>query len=237
MSILFSHGEDHTADAAKGKALADTTESKTLCMCRSFRRENRETLWAHDERAWRDTRELGRLENVKDGTAGMNAHRESDGFILPTKSMNKGATESSAESVEGRGPAKKNAEQEASRRTPGRNKRESRGLVGVREAARKDSKLVFNCLLHHINKASLREAFTSLKKRAASGVDGVRWSDYEQNMEANLANLHERIHRGAYRAMPSRRCWISKTDGRQRPLGIAALEDKIVQRAALEVLG
>jgi group II intron reverse transcriptase/maturase len=106
----------------------------------------------------------------------------------------------------------------------------------VREAARKDSTLKFTALLHHVNEDCLTEAFFNLKKTAAVGVDGVTWYEYEQNLEANIADLHDRIHRGAYRAQPSRRVWIPKTDGRQRPLGIASLEDKIVQQAVLWVL-
>jgi hypothetical protein len=106
----------------------------------------------------------------------------------------------------------------------------------VREAARKDRSLKFTALLHHVNEDCLREAFFNLKKGAAVGVDGVSWYDYERNVEINIADLHGRIHRGAYRALPSRRVWIPKPDGRQRPLGIAALEDKIVQQAVLWVL-
>jgi RNA-directed DNA polymerase len=106
----------------------------------------------------------------------------------------------------------------------------------VREAARQDSTLKFTALLHHASEDCLTEAFFHLKKRAAVGVDGVTWHDYEQNLEANIADLHGRIHRGAYRALPSRRVWIPKPDGRQRPLGIAVLEDKIVQQAVLWVL-
>jgi hypothetical protein len=109
-------------------------------------------------------------------------------------------------------------------------------LHGVREAARKDSTLKFTALLHHVNEDCLTEAFFNLKKTAAVGVDGVTWHEYEQNLEANLVALHDRIHRGAYRALPSRRSWIPKPDGRQRPLGIASLEDKIVQQAVLWVL-
>jgi len=109
-------------------------------------------------------------------------------------------------------------------------------LHGVREAAHKDSKLKFTALLHHVNEDCLTEAFFNLKKSAAVGVDGVTWHDYEQNLEVNIAVLHDRIHRGGYRALPSRRVWIPKPDGRQRPLGIAALEDKIVQQAVLWVL-
>jgi group II intron reverse transcriptase/maturase len=109
-------------------------------------------------------------------------------------------------------------------------------LHGVREAARKDSTLKFTALLHHINESCLTEAFFNLKKSAAVGVDGITWHEYEQDLEARIADLHDRIHRGAYRASPSRRAWILKPDGRKRPLGIAAVEDKIVQQAVVWVL-
>jgi group II intron reverse transcriptase/maturase len=166
----------------------------------------------------------------------MNANRKSDEFVVPATSANNGAAEAPAESVEERNSAKRNAEQAALCRTPGRNKRKSRGLHGVREAARQDSTLKFTALLHHVNEDCLTEAFFNLKKTAAVGVDGMTWQQYEQNMEVNIADLHDRIHQGAYRAKPSRRVWIPKPDGRQRPLGIASLEDKIVQQAVLWVL-
>jgi len=166
----------------------------------------------------------------------MNANRKSDEPIVPSTSTNKGDAGSSAESGEERGSAKRNAKQAALSRTPGRTKRRSRGLHGVREAARKDSKLKFTALLHHINEDCLTEAFFNLKKSAAVGVDGVTWHNYEQELEGNIVALHDRIHRGGYRALPSRRVWIPKPDGRQRPLGIAVLEDKIVQQAVLWVL-
>jgi RNA-directed DNA polymerase len=166
----------------------------------------------------------------------MNANRKSDGPIVLTTSVNNGAAEASAESTEGRGPTKRNAEQAALRRTPSRIKRKSRGLGGVREAARKDSTLKFTALLHHVNEDCLTESFYNLKKTAAVGVDKVTWHEYEQNLEVNIADLHGRIHRGAYRAKPSRRSWIPKPDGRKRPLGIASLEDKIVQQAVRWVL-
>lgn len=166
----------------------------------------------------------------------MNANRKSDEFVVPAKPANNGAAEASAESAEERDSAKRNAKQDVLRRTPRRIKRKSRGLRGVREAARKDSTLKFTALLHHVNEDSLTEAFFHLKKTAAVGVDGVTWHEYERNMEANIADLHGRIHRGAYRAQPSRRVWKPKPDGRKRPLGIASLEDKIVQQAVLWVL-
>ncbi len=166
----------------------------------------------------------------------MNANRKSDESIVPATPTNNGEAESPAESVEERDSTKRNAEQAALHRTPGRTKRESRGLHGVREAARKDSTLKFTALLHHVNEGCLAEAFFNLKKTAAVGVDKVTWHEYERNVEANIADLHDRIHRGAYRARPSRRVWIPKPDGRKRPLGIASLEDKIVQQAVLWVL-
>lgn len=118
-------------------------------------------------------------------------------------------------------------------RTPSRTLRKSSGLHGVREAARKDSTLRFTALLHHVHFDCLYAAFFNLKKTAAVGVDEVPWHEYEQNVEASIEDLHERIHRGACRAKPSLRIHIPKPDGRTRPLGIASLEDKIVQQAVV----
>ena len=166
----------------------------------------------------------------------MNADRNSDESIVPATSANNEATEASAESSEERDSTKRNVEQTDMLRTQGREQRVSFGLHGVREAARKDSQLRFTALLHHINEDCLREAFFNLKKHAAVGVDDVTWQDYEQDLEANIVDLHECIHRGAYRAKPSLRVRISKPDGRERLLGIASLEDKIVQQATVWVL-
>ena len=166
----------------------------------------------------------------------MNAKRKSDGLIVPANSTNNGAAEASAESREESGPTKRNDQSSALDRTQRRDKPRSRGLAGVREAARKDRTLRFTALLHHVNVDCLTESFFSLKKDAAVGVDQVTWREYERNLEANITNLHDRIHRGAYRARPSRRVWIPKPDGGQRPLGVASLEDKIVQQAVLWVL-
>jgi group II intron reverse transcriptase/maturase len=112
----------------------------------------------------------------------------------------------------------------------------SQALGRVRQVARARKKERFTALLHHINMDLLRLSFYALKRSAAPGVDGVRWKDYEAALESNLRGLHDRVHRGAYRALPSRRKYIPKPDGRQRPLGIAALEDKILQRAVVAVL-
>jgi group II intron reverse transcriptase/maturase len=106
----------------------------------------------------------------------------------------------------------------------------------VREAAHKDGKLKFTALLHHADVDALRRSFFKLKKTAAVGIDGVTWHDYEHDLEAKLIDLHGRIHRGSYRAKPSRRSYIDKPDGRKRKLGIASLEDKIVQHAVAEIL-
>jgi len=112
----------------------------------------------------------------------------------------------------------------------------SRGLQGVREAAQRDKGLRFTTLLHHVNEKLLLDSFYLLKRQAAPGVDRVTWGEYEEGVEARIADLQDRIHRQAYRAQPSRRVYIPKPDGRQRPLGIAALEDKIVQQAVARVL-
>ena len=110
------------------------------------------------------------------------------------------------------------------------------GLRGVREAAKRDKKLRFTALLHHITAEMLQDSYFELKRMAAPGVDGVTWHAYGHDLEERIDDLHERVHRGAYRAQPSKRAWIPKADGRQRPLGIAALEDKIVQQAVKTVL-
>ena len=185
---------------------------------------------------WHDHGQAERTGNVSGGTPVMNANRKSDEPVVPATSANNGAAEAPEESAEERGSAKRNAEQSALHRTPSRTQGKSRGLYGVREAARKDSTLKFTALLHHVNEEGLTESFFNLKKTAAVGVDGVTWHEYERNLEVNLAGLQDRIHRGAYRAQPSRRQWIPKPDGRQRPLGIASLEDKIVQQAVVRVL-
>jgi RNA-directed DNA polymerase len=137
--------------------------------------------------------------------------------------------------VEGRTLTKENMDQQNLRRTQSRESRPNE-LDHVREAARREGKLRFTALLHHVTVDLLRESYFSLKKQAAPGVDGVTWEEYGQTLEARLGDLHGRVHRGAYRAKPSRRVYIPKSDGRQRPLGIAALEDKVLQHAVGTVL-
>ena len=114
--------------------------------------------------------------------------------------------------------------------------RVSQGLNGVRERARKNKQERFTALLHHLNVNLLRESYYGLKRKAAPGVDGMTWKEYETGLEDRLQDLHGRVHRGAYRALPSKRTYIPKANGKLRPLGIAALEDKIVQSAVVTVL-
>jgi RNA-directed DNA polymerase len=166
----------------------------------------------------------------------MNAYGESDDRVVPLRSANKGVPETPAESAEERRSAKKNTPQSNLDRTQSREKRRSSGLAGVRERAHQSPDLKFTSLLHHVDVALLRESFYKLKKSAAVGVDGVTWKQYEADLENHLVDLHGRIHRGAYRAKPSKRVYIEKADGKQRPLGIPSLEDKIAQHAVRMVL-
>jgi group II intron reverse transcriptase/maturase len=140
-----------------------------------------------------------------------------------------------AENEEERPLIKENARQPNTCSTQSE-KRVSQGLAGVRKAARENKEMKFTALLHHLTADLLRESFYALKRKAAPGVDGVTWQEYETGLEDRLVDLHGRVHRGAYRAQPSRRVYIEKEDGRQRPLGIAALEDKVVQQAVVTIL-
>lgn len=166
----------------------------------------------------------------------MNARGKSDGSIVPMSPANNDDAESSAESAEGRVPARRNTDQSNLDRTSKPEHRRSRGLLGVREASRNRRKLKFSNLLHHINVELLTSSFYQLKKHAAVGVDKMTWHEYERDLENRIADLHGRIHRGAFRATPSKRVYIEKSDGRKRPLGISSLEDKIVQHAVRTVL-
>ena len=164
----------------------------------------------------------------------MHGHGKSDRPVVPAKPPNKPAR-AAAEVVEGRGLAKGNAD---SKTRPGHRAGVSvpSALDRVRRVAGQDKDVRFTALLHHVDVDRLRAAYWGLNQKAAAGVDEVTWDGYGQDLEANLRDLHARVHRGAYRARPSRRVYIPKADGRQRPLGVAALEDKIVQRAVVEVL-
>ena len=164
----------------------------------------------------------------------MNGRGESDSAIVAGKPTNK-AERSAAEPAEPRAEAKGNAGQQSTRRAQNRVS-VSQALERIRQTARQRKKEKFTALLHHVSKDHLEEAFFELKENAAPGVDGLTCRDYEQHLERNLEDLHARVHRGAYRALPSRRVYIPKPDGRQRPIAVAALEDKIVQRATAAVL-
>jgi RNA-directed DNA polymerase len=164
----------------------------------------------------------------------MNVPEESDSGIVPMNHSNK-IEQSMAESEEGRPLIKENIHQSSTRPTQS-GVRVSQGLAGVRKAAREHKEMKFTALLHHVTVDLLRDSFGSLKRKAAPGVDGMTWQEYEAGLEGRLADLHSRVHRGAYRALPSRRVYIEKGDGRKRPLGIAALEDKIVQHAVVTIL-
>jgi RNA-directed DNA polymerase len=167
----------------------------------------------------------------------MNGREKSDSSIVPEKSPNKPeAAAEGAEVMEGRGLAKGNPSEHDTCRTQGRGSVKS-GLERVREAARRDKELRFTALMHHIyDVARLRDAYFGLNKVAAAGVDGVTWKAYGEELETNIRALADRLKRGAYRASPVRRATISKRDGRERHLGVPTLEDKIVQRATVEVL-
>ena len=190
--------------------------------------ENREissTSWSQDQ---------DRSAEAINRTADANVWEKSDCAEVPLNRPNKEG-QPSTEVGEGRAQTEKNIVRS---RTPPTQSgtRVSQGLDGVRQVASVKKQERFTALLHHVTLNLLRDSFYSLKRQAAPGVDGVTWQEYEAGLEDRLGDLHSRVHRGAYRARPSRRVYIPKADGRQRPLGIAALEDKIVQQAVVAVL-
>ena len=164
----------------------------------------------------------------------MHDPEKSDSGIVVTKPTNE-TGRPVAEPVEPRPGTKGNADQQSTHRAQSR-ARVTQALGRVRQAARQRKKEQFTALLHHISIDTLRTAFYALKRKAAPGVDGMTWHDYEADLELRIEDLHGRVHRGAYRPQPSRRAYIDKADGKQRPLAIAALEDKIVQGATVMVL-
>jgi RNA-directed DNA polymerase len=165
----------------------------------------------------------------------MNGRGKSDSSVVPGKPPNK-AEEPAAEAVEGRGLTKGKPPEQNAPRTLGRVGAPS-ALERIRQAAHKDRQQRLTALLHHVyDLERLRRAYFALKRDAAAGVDGETWRHYGERLEENLHDLRQRLARGAYRARPVLRRFIPKADGRQRPLGVPALEDKIVQRAVVEVL-
>ena len=166
----------------------------------------------------------------------MNGQGKSDARVVPAKSPNKAGQPTAAEEMEGSLAAKGNPQQQNIHRIQGRERMHS-ALERVRQRALEDKKLKFTSLMHHIVSVdTLREAYFSLKREASAGIDGQTWKQYGEELEANLQDLSGRLSRGAYRAKPVRRTWIPKADGKQRPLGVPVLEDKIVQYAAVLVL-
>lgn len=190
-------------------------------------------------------RKLGDLIRARAVTAGgagkvhhhnpaVDADEKSDTPIVPMKLPNNGNLP--ADAVEGRGVTKGNADQTSAPRTQCRSSCASTGLEGVREVARRERRVRFTALLHHITPSLLVESFYALHRNAAAGVDGVTWREYESILYERVHGLHREIQTGRFRVQPSRRVYIPKADGRQRPLGIASLEDKIVQQAVATVL-
>jgi RNA-directed DNA polymerase len=191
--------------------------------------ENRETSGVS-----RSNQDRDRPAKVKSHNADTYVLEESDCAIVPVNQPNK-EEQSSAEVGEGRARTKENIVQSNTSPTQS-GERVSQGLRGVRQVAKARKQERFTALLHHLTIDLLRDGFYALKRQAAPGVDGVTWQEYETGLDDRLADLHSRVHRGAYRAQPSRRVYIPKADGRQRPLGVAALEDKIVQQAVVTIL-
>jgi len=195
-------------------------------MLENFLNGNRETS------AVSEKNQSVRSENDESRNADVNAAEESDRPIVPVKATNEAQAE---ELLEGRGRTKENTKESHTGSTPSE-QTVLRGLQRVRRTAKEDKHVRFTALLHHLTVDLLRESFLSLKKKAAPGIDGQTWEQYEQNLLERLIDLHGRVHRGAYRAQPSRRVYLEKPDGRKRPLGIAVLEDKIVQGAVVKIL-
>ena len=164
----------------------------------------------------------------------MNGQEKSDSGIVAVKSTNK-AGQPGAELAEPRPETKGNVGQQSTHRAQDR-ARVTQALDRVRKAARLRKKERFTALLHHVNVDTLRTAFYALRRKAAPGVDGMTWRDYEADLEPRLRDVHERVHRGAYRPQPSRRTYIPKANGKLRPLGISTVRDRVCMTAAMLVL-
>jgi RNA-directed DNA polymerase len=227
-TLLDFSGRPHGVGRYRESA-ADPASSKTPGTSRNFLHENRETSEMSDrfKRPDREVKAPGR-------TASMYVSEESDHVIVPRNPLNKDG-HPSAERGEGSAWTEENARPFHTHPTQ-RGARVPQGLARVRKIARERRQEQFTALLHHLTVDLLRDSFYALQRHAAPGVDHLTWQEYATGLEARLADLHDRVHRGTYRAHPSRRVYIPKPDGRQRPLGIAALEDKIVQQAVVTIL-
>ena len=232
MPTPLTRPEGNIAGGAIRESPADPARSENHGMHGISMRENREI----PRLARRSDDRAGRSGNAECGKPGMNERGKSDMPVVPANPPNNAAaTAGVAEVGEERGMAEGNA---TSKTRPGHRAGSDapHALARVREVARKDKEVRFTALLHHVDLDRLRAAYRAIRPTAAPGVDGVTWEAYGQELEDNLRDLHARLHAGRYQAQPSRRAYIPKADGRQRPLGIATLEDKILQRAVVEVL-
>jgi RNA-directed DNA polymerase len=225
---LLSEAEGHTGDSVIGQLSPDPAQSKTLGMRGNSLHGNREVPGspAADGSA-------GRSGKGTPLNPDMHGPGKSDGGVVPRKSPNNGRRP--AEAMEGRPSTEGNSVQTATSPTQCGTDVSS-GLQRVRAVARRDKKVRFTALLHHVDVPLLTQSFYSLKSGAAPGSDGVTWQQYEADLDTRIKDLHRRIHTGSYRAIPVKRAYIPKADGQMRPLGIAAVEDKIVQHAVVTVL-
>jgi RNA-directed DNA polymerase len=228
MPTLLSEAEGNTEHGVNRKSCSDPARSQTLSMPGSLLHGSWEISSVPDAVV------AGGVGKANCRNPVIDSDEKSDTPILPMKLPNKG--DSPAEAVEGRGVAKGNADKTSVPRTQSRTSCASIGLESVREVARRDRRVRFTALLHHITPSLLVESFYALQRNAAAGVDGVTWREYESILNERVHDLHWEVHTGSYRVQPSRRVFIPKADGRQRPLGIASLEDKIVQQAVATIL-
>lgn len=229
MPTVSSFTEGNMGHGANRESCPDPARSETLCMSGSSLHRNWEILSVPG------AARSGGAGKATSRKPAIYADEKSHTSIVPMKLPNKGEV-FPAEVVEGRDVAKGNAEQSPASRTPSRTDA-STGLHSVREAARRNKRAKFTALLHHITPLLLVESFYELRRDAAPGVDEVTWRDYEESLYTRVHELHREIHTGRYRAQPARRVYIEKADGKQRPLGIVCLEDKVVQQAVCKVLG
>lgn len=225
--MLLNEAEGHIGGGVTGEPSSDPAQSETLCMRGNSSHGNREVP---------SSSAGGAADRSGKGTPhkpDMHDEGKSDGRIVPGKPPNKGRTP--AEVVEGRRPTEGNSFQAATPPTQS-GTGVSSGLERARQVARRDKHARFTALLHHVDADALTQSFYALKRQAAPGSDGMTWQQYEDGLDERLADLLRRVHTGTYRATPVKRAYIPKPDGTQRPLGIAAVEDKVVQHAVVTVL-
>ena len=228
MPTLFCQAEGHAEGGDRREPPEDPAQSKTPRMSIDSMRENREAPVGPAVQA------VGRTGKAAGPKPEPETAGESDRGIVPENPPNEAAV-AAEEAGEGRPRAKENAAAPHTGWTQSQGA-VSQGLAGVRQAASQDPRRQFTALLHHLTPALLEDSFDRLQRQAAPGVDGVTWKEYEKGLRERLVDLHARVHRGGYRAQPSKRTYIPKADGKKRPLGIAALEDKIVQQAVVTIL-